>query len=842
MDPWFLEDQQVQEFRVKLVEELAAGPKGGVEEAWGTLKESLRFAQSCLPLVSEKAEEDWVTDEVREVARKKQEAWMRWMKSPDDESLRQRYQLLKRQSRQSVNKAREEWWENKAAQAEKLHESAVRLGRGGSLLKDLRLLQKSQKLKADTALLARDGSKLSSTGSKLERWREHFEQVNNISTQLVASVVESVLETAPEPSLAPGGDDSLLCVPSVDEIRAALQSMKNGRAPGGDEITSELLKLGGEAVVQCLAHLASMVWESETVPEDWLRQLTVPLHKKGPIQDCDNYRGIALLSVPGKVFCRVIQRRLAQRAEHLLRESECGVRKGRGCIDQVFALRVLAEKAREYNTPLYLSFVDLRKAYDSVNREALWMVLQRKYHLPDKLIRILKALHLGTRSAVRAYGRVSGEFGITTGVRQGDVLAPTLFNLFFDSVIASTLAQYPHCGVRMLYHLGDELVGSRKIMRGSVLIQDLEYADDMALVSDSMDALEEVLRSLDAVCSGVGLSISSKKFKILAICPSISLGAPPRAVQLSLEEEPVAVVEEFEYLGSTISQDCTLDREISVRISKAARTFGSLYRVLWCRKRLKTSTKMRLFKSVVLSTLMYGSETWVPSAAHMKRLQAFIMGCLRVILGVTRWEKKRNTELCSMAGIERVEVMVMRRRLRWLGHVERMDDTRLPKCLLVCKPQDGKRSAGGQKRRWNDLVLWDLKRCGLLPDWRDMACERGAWRGLVNEAASELNCLLEEDEERKKAERKLRREECGSLTQSSPSQTPSALACSEPGCSFVGQTKAGLVNHVRQRHVASAQTRIPCPHCGGLFHKQGIHMHVRFCSMNPAKYKRTRKT
>ena len=112
----------------------------------------------------------------------------------------------------------------------------------------------------------------------------------------------------------------------------------------------------------------------------------------------------------------------------------------------------------------------------------------------------------------------------------------------------------------------------------------------------------------------------------------------------------------------------------------------------------------------------------------------------------------------------------------------------------------------------------------------------------VNEAASELNCLLEEDEERKKAERKLRREECGSLTQSLPSQTPSALACSEPGCSFVGQTKAGLVNHVRQRHVASAQTRIPCPHCGGLFHKQGIHMHVRFCSMNPAKYKRTRKT
>ena len=128
---------------------------------------------------------------------------------------------------------------------------------------------------------------------------------------------------------------------------------------------------------------------------------------------------------------------------------------------------------------------------------------------------------------------------------------------------------------------------------------------------------------------------------------------------------------------------------------------------------------MRIFKAVVLSTLLYGSETWVPSASLIKRLQAFIMWCLRVILGVSRWDQKRDTELRLKAGIERVEVTVMRRRLRWLGHLERMDDTRLPKCLLVCRPQAGKCSAGGQKRRWNDVVLGDLKKCGLLPGWRE---------------------------------------------------------------------------------------------------------------------------
>ena len=81
----------------------------------------------------------------------------------------------------------------------------------------------------------------------------------------------------------------------------------------------------------------------------------------------------------------------------MLRENQCGVRKGRGCIDQIFALTVLSVKAREFNTTLYFAFVDLRKAYDSVKHEALWLVLQRRYLLPDKLNRILRTLHQGTR-------------------------------------------------------------------------------------------------------------------------------------------------------------------------------------------------------------------------------------------------------------------------------------------------------------------------------------------------------------------------------------------------------------------------------------------------------------
>ena len=397
-DRRLLEEHQVQEFARVLEEGLECCTASSIEQSWSEFKDTINEAQKTLPLVPEKEEKDWVTEKVREVSRMKQEAWMRWVKKPGDVLLKAQYQQLKAQSRKAADEAREAWWEAKAEEADRLHEAAVRHGRGGSLLKDLRLLQRGQKLRASTALLTADGrAKLTSTADKLERWREHFDEVCNVSTE----VMESVLDTIPEvlPQGADGNsNESLSSEPTEEEIRAAVKQLKSGRAPGVDMITAELLKLGEEAVVQWLTKLAGSIWHSESVPDDWVKQLTIPLHKKGAHDQCDNFRGIALLSVPGKVFCRVIQRRLAESGDQLLRENQCGFRKGRGCVDQVFALRVLAEK---YNTPLYLCFVDLKKAYDSVNRNALWTVLKKRYRVPDKLLRILKALHRDTRGAVR---------------------------------------------------------------------------------------------------------------------------------------------------------------------------------------------------------------------------------------------------------------------------------------------------------------------------------------------------------------------------------------------------------------------------------------------------------
>jgi len=119
------------------------------------------------------------------------------------------------------------------------------------------------------------------------------------------------------------------------------------------------------------------VWKSGAAPLDWKRAVLVALYKgKGDVRACDNYRGISLLSIPGKVYAAVLWARVAAFLDSHLLEAQRGFRKGRGLLDAVFSLRLLMSRSYEYATPLHLAFIDLRKAFDSVPRAALWLILR----------------------------------------------------------------------------------------------------------------------------------------------------------------------------------------------------------------------------------------------------------------------------------------------------------------------------------------------------------------------------------------------------------------------------------------------------------------------------------
>ena len=169
-------------------------------------------------------------------------------------------------------------------------------------------------------------------------------------------------------------DGSLGQVPTLQEVAEAVSKLKNGKAPGSSNILPEMLKVGckDEEFINMIVDLLSSVWKERKVPKEWIDAILVPIPKKGDLKICDNWRGIALLEVVGKMAARIIQDRLQKVAERELPKSQCGFRRRRGCTDMTFTVRQLVEKSIEHTTKLYIIFVDLRKAYDSVQREALW--------------------------------------------------------------------------------------------------------------------------------------------------------------------------------------------------------------------------------------------------------------------------------------------------------------------------------------------------------------------------------------------------------------------------------------------------------------------------------------
>ena len=168
-------------------------------------------------------------------------------------------------------------------------------------------------------------------------------------------------------------------------------------------------------------------WQEGAVPRDTRDSNIITIYKnKGERNDNNNYRGISLHSIVGKVFARVILIRLQKLAERIYPKSQCGFRAERSPIDMILSLRQLQEKCREQHMPLYIAFIDLTKAFDLVSRDGLFKVLP-KIGCPPKMQSMIESFHTDTKGTVQFNGSFSEPFEIRSGVKQGCVLTPTLF-------------------------------------------------------------------------------------------------------------------------------------------------------------------------------------------------------------------------------------------------------------------------------------------------------------------------------------------------------------------------------------------------------------------------------
>ena len=169
----------------------------------------------------------------------------------------------------------------------------------------------------------------------------------------------------------------------------------------------------------------------------------IPLYKgkgEGKGEVCGNYRGITLLSSAGKILAGILLSRLnAEIVKTILPESQCRFRQNRGTTDMIFTARQIQEKCSEHRQDLYQVFVDLTKAFDSVNRETLWKILG-KLGCPDHFVKLIRSFHDEMEVSVNVGGTLTDPFKVETGVKQGDLLAPTLFSVFFSMMTLSESA------------------------------------------------------------------------------------------------------------------------------------------------------------------------------------------------------------------------------------------------------------------------------------------------------------------------------------------------------------------------------------------------------------------
>ena len=588
---------------------------------------------------------------------------------------------------------------DKRRYVEKLAEEAERAAE----MKDMKTVyMTTRKLRGDRGynqdipVKAEDGTPITEELAKLERWKQHFQHtLNRQDPPVLADIPE-----AEEDLNIDLGDIR------VEEVKAAIQKLKNGKAPGEDGVCPEMLKADGIETPLILQHALQDIWEKESCPDMWRSGTIIKLPKKGDLGDCNNWRGITLLSLTSKVFCRIILQRIIAAVDTKLRQEQAGFRTGKSCIDHIFTLRQILEQSHEWNSPLYLAFVDFEKAFDSLHRDSLWRIL-RHYGIPQKLVNIIKDLYVNFECRVVHNNELTEPFSVSTGVRQGCILSPILFSLAIDWLMRSVTE------------------GQRRGLQWTLTttLEDLDYADDLGLMSHRLEDIQQKTERLNETAITIGLKVNKRKTQVLR--KNVTTITP-----VTLEGTPLEDVEEFVYLGSKVTTSGDCDQEINARISKANQAFAML-RTIWSSASLSTHTKIRIFKSNVLSVLLYGSECWKTTNAVEHKLEVFQNKCLRRILKIFWPNTISNEELHRRTGVASVHETVRGRRWRWLGHVCRMQSDSLPRTALRWTPQ-GKRKRGRPKETWRRTVERELKCRGLsLATAPRTAADRVRWRALV---------------------------------------------------------------------------------------------------------------
>ena len=443
----------------------------------------------------------------------------------------------------------------------------------------------------------------------------------------------------------------------LSEMLAASKQFDRGKAPGSDEFPIEAIRAmltNTDLAIQLLC-IINLVLETGVTEVVWRLIMQVPIPKKGNLGQLANWRPICLLNVVVKLMDRMIYNRMVPVVDEVLRGNQFGFRASRSTNGAMATFAEMMGKAVNSNEGIAVCFVDFCKAFPSISFKAIREAL-RAFHVPPQLTQAIMSMYSGLRGFVRTPFGKTDEFDITTGTLQGDVLAPFLFIMVLDRVLATALKGR---GVTIR-----KAEGTRSRPRApAVKISDIDYADDLVLLAMSKVELQEALEAVKREAWKVNLKINVGPTKTAWFTCG-----PVRDSEGDLAVEGLGViphVTEYRHLGNLRGEDNKLlalnDR---VRLAWAA---THRLRPLW-NMNLRVDTKLKVFDTVVMPTLLYGAGTWTITDRQAHEVDHEVHRMRRMVCGV----KVYRTNILSLYGnaplfstAQKVE------RARLIGHLLR---------------------------------------------------------------------------------------------------------------------------------------------------------------------------
>ncbi|KAK3096812.1 hypothetical protein FSP39_003531 [Pinctada imbricata] len=389
---------------------------------------------------------------------------------------------------------------------------------------------------------------------------------------------------------------------SEKEIEDSIRNLKNNKAKGFDDISNEYIKHSINIFMPLYVKLFNLILNTGKIPKAWGYGIIHPIYKKkGDPKNPESYRPITLTSALGKVFTSIIDTRLRNFAnsQETISMAQAGFRKGFSTTDNIFCLYSFIQLYLNCGKTLFCTFIDFKKAFDTVWRIGLWQKLQNtNIKGKGKIFKVIYNMYKDIKSCVRKNSECSEFFPCMTGVRQGENLSPFLFTIFLND-IEEFLTHQGMTGLEIIEtKLKEELHLYMKIFL-------LLYADDTVILADTPENLQLTLKAFERYCEHWKLKINVDKTKVL-----IFEKRRNRTVRnFFLNEIQIEVVDSYCYLGILFNYNGNFLKARNHLVRQAEKALYSLYTKLR-NISIPIDLQLKLFDSLIAPIPLYSSEIW----------------------------------------------------------------------------------------------------------------------------------------------------------------------------------------------------------------------------------------